>query len=615
MRRWGSDVYLTVPVVEALPTAEIAFAHQVRVKRATPSAASTLHICRYDGAAWEWVELTLIDDADLVAIAALTGTGLLARTAADTWALRTLASTSTGLVVTNGDGVSGNPSLALDAEIQALTALVSAADKLAYYTGSGTAALADLTAFGRSLIDDAAASNARTTLGLVIGTDVAAWDADLDALAALALTGIAVRSALNTWVQRSIAVGSTKLSVSNADGVLGNPTLDVVEANLTLSSLGGAVTDGQVPNTITLDNITQVTTRSHTSLSDIGTNTHAAVDTHVAATAAHGATGAVVGTTNTQTLTNKTLTEPVLTLEQGVAVAPTAEGRIAWDTDDNKLKIGDGAATKTISTDDAAAITGGSVTGITDLAVADGGTGASTAAAARTNLGLVIGTDVQAYDAELAALAGLTSAANKLPYFTGSGTAALADLTAAGRALVDDADAAAQRTTLGAAATEAAEASSSTQAGASSSAIGANVRLYDFFTLPTTEKWYVITGIEWSNKATVDGNVWCGADVVDADPPTIAGVATVAVGAPIAQAGASAVQRNSQIASQAIRGGTIIGVWFATDSATGAFGYTAVASSNSRKAITTGAPATADNTAWTASGNQFYVKSYYRGLG
>ena len=74
-------------------------------------------------------------------------------------------------------------------------------------------------------------------------------------------------------------------------------------------------------------------------------------------------------------------------------------------------------------------ITGGSVSGITDIAIADGGTGASTAAQARINLDLEVGVDVQAYDAQLADVAGLTPTNNHVIIGNGANfTAAQLDL-------------------------------------------------------------------------------------------------------------------------------------------------------------------------------------------
>lgn len=101
--------------------------------------------------------------------------------------------TSLGLVI-------GTDVQRYDPTLAAIAGLSPDTDDLIYFNGTDGASITTLTSFGRSLIDDVSATTARTTLGLTIGTNVQAWDADLDAIAALnGSTGVLKKTGSNAW--------------------------------------------------------------------------------------------------------------------------------------------------------------------------------------------------------------------------------------------------------------------------------------------------------------------------------------------------------------------------------------------------------------------------------
>jgi len=127
----------------------------------------------------------LPDVNDLVAIEGLAGTGIAVRTAANTWTTRTLAAPAAGFTITNPAGIAGNPTFVL--------------------------------------------AN------------------DLAALEGLAANGMIVRTATDTMAVRTITGTAAEITVSQGDGVAGNPTVSIPTS---VTFTGKTITGGTYNNTL-----------------------------------------------------------------------------------------------------------------------------------------------------------------------------------------------------------------------------------------------------------------------------------------------------------------------------------------------------------------------------
>jgi hypothetical protein len=250
---------------------------------------------------------------------------------------------------------------------------------------------------GNNLSDVNSTSASRTNLGLAIGTNVQAYSAELTGLAGLNTTSVVKRTGTGTYTASSIvnadvsssaAIAWSKLSKTGAVpsdiGAIGLSNLSASGAGLTYNSSTGVFT-AVIPQTT--DSLVEGSTNVYF------TNSRARSAFTIGA--GLNLTGSTLSSTFVPNLT---------TPSNGDLLKWDGTNWVNWTP--NFVAGSSGGITSTL--------------GYTPLNPANNLSDVNSASASRTNLGLAIGTNVQAYSAELAGLSGLST--NGVVKRTGTGT-------------------------------------------------------------------------------------------------------------------------------------------------------------------------------------------------